>query len=323
MLALLTLLLLDRLFFSHQAIRRSAGLLLAGAFVAWAPWLVFVALNWSDFVQQAMLFRDRFHLLSASFYAWNLRNEVLRYRLAPWSLETLSRSGFWLLVPGVPAALIWLSRRAVRGRDREALTLLVPSLLLPSLFALFIMPKRFEYTASIVPLFATTMAWFLTWLLQSPERGKRFVARSILAFTIVQGGYGIARMQVIACRATSPDETLRELKRIVPLSARVLGTFPPWLALAGRDYRSIRALEYLSSPMVNHPVPFEEAMRRVAPDFVLMNPPPSSSREGPILPAVRRLMNERRALIRELPDADGQVLQVYQIDWSERPFRAP
>lgn len=326
--ALLTLLLLDRICFSRGTVRWSACLLLAGAFAAWVPWLAFVAANWSQFVQQAILNRDRFDLFSLSFYAHNLWNEASRYHLELWSPRTLGRPGFWLLVLGLPAAILWLSRRVVRQRDRQALALLVPTVLLPSLFAVFVKPKSGYYVVSFVPLFAVAIASLLAWHLKSPEPPRRIGAQTILALMVIQGGCSVARMQATASRTASPAETFREVRRLVPPSSRVLGVHELWLALADRDYRALEVINCMSR--LGDRLPFDEAFKKVSPDFVVVRHKRLLG-QGPFHDALLRFMNERRAtLIKELPVSNGGPLLVYagpllvyRIDRETSPASSP
>ena len=148
--------------------------------MVWFFWLSLVVSNWGDFVGQLLPSRERFDLLNASFYLNNLMNERHRYFFSNFALTTLTRSGFWLLIAGVPAAALWLNARAVSRRDPKALWLLVPCVIFPVLFALLIQIKTFNYLVSIAPLFAILLAQGLCRLLAARRRLWRLPTLMIL-----------------------------------------------------------------------------------------------------------------------------------------------
>ena len=64
--------------------------------------------------------QGRFDMLRPSFYLDNLLNEPHRYFLGVRDPATYLRVGFWLVVVGLPASLIWLAWRWRRGGDARA-----------------------------------------------------------------------------------------------------------------------------------------------------------------------------------------------------------
>ncbi|MGH2522782.1 MAG: ArnT family glycosyltransferase [Anaerolineales bacterium] len=303
------------------SVLRRAGLILSGALVVWLPWLGFAATNWGDFLGQAGLNSNRFEVLKPSFYLDNVLNEWRRY----WPDRGLTPRpfGFWLLVIGVPFALVRLSLRA--QRVRRAAWLLAPCLLLPLLFAFVIKAKTYSYLLSVAPLFAVLLAWGLLELLRSQRLLGRGLGLLVLALLVGQGGLGMARLLRAANRAVPPGLMFAELRQTVPPSARVIGHPEYWLALPDRDYRSLILPFYLSNPDLNRePLAFDAALEQVAPQVVLLDPafgqmlmdcssPTSCARTEQFWSYMRR---HRARLLRELQDGSGERVKVY---WLEVP----
>jgi 4-amino-4-deoxy-L-arabinose transferase-like glycosyltransferase len=304
----------------------SAALLVSGVAIPWLPWVAILRANWSEFVGQSMKHAGRFDLSRPAFYLDNLLNEGERYALFTHEPATFLRAGFWLLVLGVPLALLWLGWHALRLRDRRALWLLAPSLVFPLLFALLISKKSFYYLMTVAPLFALALAWGLAWLLRSPQRVRRMVAWAIIALVVIQGVAGIARMQQAARRIRPPEQFFAELRQVIPPAARVIGPQQYWLALPDREYRSFGLAFLLADPTVSvRPLAFDAALEQVAPRFVLLN---SNIAEAltvtdRLIPLARprgeqlwEFMRRHRArAIYELRDSDGLAVQLYQLDW--------
>jgi 4-amino-4-deoxy-L-arabinose transferase-like glycosyltransferase len=321
--ALLLPLLLERLFFTHQPVFRSMGQIVAGASVPWLIWIFIIASNWDDYKGQLILSRGTFKPLSLSFYVENILNERHRYALGVGETETMIHPGFWLIALGVPAALVWLWRRAVRLRDRQALWLLVSCLMFPFLFALLVKIKRLSYLVTVAPLFAILVAALLARLFEARRGAYRTVVVLIIGLTVFQGAWAIVRMQRTANQAVAPRQIFSELRQVVPSSARVLGRETYWLALADRQYRSFYLPLLLSDPERHgNPIPFAEAMKLNAPDFVLLDATTMQNlldRSRPMMSAYHdefwAYMKQHKArLIREIPENGGMPIQVYQLD---------
>lgn len=292
---------------------RRAALVLMGTIAVCSVWVAFALAHWHDFVEQTLFFhRDQMLLLDPSFYARNLLGEYSRYRLGLRNPAALGRSGLWLLLFGVPAAILWTGRRAVRQRDREARVLLVPVLALPLLFALLIRSKTTNYLVSFVPPVALLVARWMAALLRSPQSRGRMVVQAALTLTLVQGAWGIAHMLSAASRAEPPDRVLRELREAVPAPGRILGPPQYWLAFGDRDFRSLNLAFMLSSPRLNRPISIEAAMREIAPRFVILPVPPYGRAAQD---SFRRFMADHRArIVREMRDANGALVRVYELD---------
>ncbi len=321
--ALLLLLLLERLYFTYQPTLRSLGQIMAGASVPWLIWIFVLASNWDDYKGQLILSRETFKPLSLSFYVENILNERHRYALGVGEMATMVHPGFWLIALGVPAALVWLWGRAARLRDREALWLLVPCLVFPLLFALLVKIKRFSYLVTVAPLFALLVAALLAHLLEARRGAYRAVVVVIVGLTVFQGAWAIFRMQRTASQAVPPRQIFSELRQVVPSSARVLGREIYWLALADRQYRSFYLPLLLSDPERHeNPIPFAEAMKLNAPDIVLLDATTMRNlldRSRPGMSVYHdefwAYMSQHKArLIREIREDGGMPLQVYQLE---------
>jgi 4-amino-4-deoxy-L-arabinose transferase-like glycosyltransferase len=320
---LLLLLLLERLFLTHQPAIRSIGTIVAGAAVPWLIWILILASHWDDYTGQMILSRETFSPLSLSFYVENIQNERNRYALGVGETATMVRPGFWLMALGVPASLVWLWRRVARHKDREALWLLVPCLVFPLLFALLVRNKRFHYLVTVAPLFSLLAAAALAQLLETRRAAYRRVAVMIVGLIVVQGAWGIVEMQRIASRAVPPHQVFGELRQVVPSSARVLGAATYWLAFVDREYRSFFLPFLLSDPQRHeNPIPFAAAMKLNAPDIVLLDATTmqhlvdrSSPKGSAYYDEFWAYMRQHKArLIREIREDGGMPLQVYQLE---------
>lgn len=310
---LLLLLYLDRRDVQGQTAMRRAAFMLSGAMVGCSIWIAVIVANWADFAAQTMFFRGyQFDLLNPSFYVHNLLSEHSRYRLGLRDPGGLGRPGLWLLLLGAPAAVLWASHRAGRLHDREARVLLVPIIVFQLSFALLVKSKTFNHLVSIVPLVAILVACWMAWSLRSLRRGWRALVQAALALTILQGASGIAHMLALAGQAEPPDRFFRELRQAVPASGRVLAPPEYWLALAGREHRSLYLPFMLMQQTLARPLPLEAALREISPRFVVLPLPPPGPTDHP---SFWHFMAERRALvIRELRDQEGRPVRVYELD---------
>jgi hypothetical protein len=103
----------------------------------------------------------------------------------------------------------------------------------------------------------------------------------------------------------------------------VLGREIYWLALADRQYRSFYLPLLLSDPERHgNPIPFAEAMKLNAPDFVLLDATTMRhllDRSRPRMSVYHdefwAYMSRHQArLIREIREDGGMPIQVYQLD---------
>lgn len=328
---LLTLTWLDGQWFARRPyIGRLARVGLAAA-GPWLLWSVIIALHWSDFLGQSSKHAGRFDFLSLSFYLGSLQNEVHRYALGFRDPGSLTRLGFWLAVLGVPAALLWLAWRVVRRRDTYALSLLIPCLLIPALFALFVNVKRFYYLMTLIPLLAITLAWGLVAWWQ--WRRQRYRPRlqmdlaiqwtmGLVALLVVQGVMGMARMERMAMETASPAAFFTELRQVLPPDGRILGPPQYWLGLSQRDYRSIGLAFLLSGQPQGKLYTFGEALDYIAPDVFLLHPSVTSGiattehfDDRPRSEQFQEFMQSHQArLLAELTDYEGQFVQVWVLE---------
>jgi 4-amino-4-deoxy-L-arabinose transferase-like glycosyltransferase len=308
--------------YTKAPLRCSLFASLLGITLAWLPWLIATGWYRDDYLGQNLQYSDRFALFNMSFYLTNLLTEPRRYHLGIGELSTFTRAGFWLLVVGVPIAFAWLGVRVVRERQRTALWLLVPSLMLPLLFALLIKVKQYNYVATLVPLFVIVMAWALTRLWQTSHR-LRLVTMVLLTWTIVQGAYGWMQLPWSANQATSPTVFFAELRGIVPPRARVLGLPRYWLALTDHEYRSwVLPFDLASTRISQQPITLDAAFEQVAPQIILFDPRTIgflTAHDTPTDEAISQtlsayLQHHHARLIGELRDHHGALVQVYQLD---------
>src|SRR5205085_12638092 len=93
------------------------------------------------------------------------------------------------------------------------------------------------------------------------------------AVVIVQGALGVAQQQVLAEHERPPAQVFAALRQTVPAGAgTILGAPQFWLALPDRRYRSMVLPFLLAVTTDITPIPYENAMARIAPEIVLMDP---------------------------------------------------
>src|SRR4029077_934999 len=100
---------------------RAAGLLIAGFALVWLPWVIWVGLNWSDYLAQMRTVGSRFAVFSPAFYRVNVFSGDGPISIG-WVARTLRtlplrRVGAWTLAIAAPIAM-WLLAR--RGKARSA-----------------------------------------------------------------------------------------------------------------------------------------------------------------------------------------------------------
>lgn len=292
------------------------GWLVVGLAVPILAWLVVMAAHWDDAIGQLGKHEGRFDVLRPAFYVENLLNEDHRYFLGIHDPATYLRLGFWLVVIGLPIAMAWLAWRWLRRQDAHARWLLVPAIVLPGLLALLDSQKRFYYLIVVIPIFAIVVAWPLTVALRSGSRLGRFLLMALLLGLLAQAGLGVARLQSAARRETAPVEAFAALRLAVPASAGViLGAPQFWLAMPERRYRSM-VLPFLLSVITNiKPVPYEQAMDRIAPEIVLMDSSFASNLEPDYtVPFWHYMAAHHARVIGQVPGYEGQGVTVYQLD---------
>ncbi|MEW5989266.1 MAG: glycosyltransferase family 39 protein [Chloroflexota bacterium] len=294
------------------------------AAIPWLFWVIPILLYWPDFLGQSMVKHSgRFDLLEPAFYVNNVINEGHRYHLGLGDPHSLTRLGFWLVIVGVPAGLLWLGWRTLRRRDVHALWLLTPILVFAGLFALLESQKRFYYLMTLIPLLAIGLAWGLVVWLQGRAGHRRprllhkdYPAQWVMGLAtllVAQGVMGMVQRERIVEEARSPAVFFAELDRVLPADGRILGPPQYWLGFTGRDYRSIHLIFLLAHPPDRPPLTQAEVLRLIDPDILLLHP---SATSGVVLDkSFAEFMRDREArLLAELLDSDSQVVQVWELE---------
>jgi 4-amino-4-deoxy-L-arabinose transferase-like glycosyltransferase len=258
------------------ALRRNIFLLVVGFVLACLPWLVYISLDWRDYLGQNLMVTDRVQLLSPNFYLHNLVHEIDRYRaLNPTDSRRrldLTRIGTAASAIGLAFAL-WRAWR-YRARNWRAFSVALALIYQAFMFALLIRPKLFAYTIALWPLAVLLLAWVVV----SLWRERTALSSRILLFTVsvaivVEGGVRISHATQVA-RTTSPYKTLAvELSRHIPPHAVVLGLHHYWMGLHHLKFRS-----WLLPLLLSNPVHYKlerlnlyDALDRIHPDIVLID----------------------------------------------------
>ena len=247
---------------------KQLGWIVLGSVLPWLPYAAYVLSDLPDWRGQTAIYASRFELLNPGWYRDNLLNEYHRYGpgLGAPGIGWLARPGFWGVLVALPASLLALARRAIFGADAAARAILLPGLLFPALFALFITLKLVNYTLIELPLFAVAMAWGLVRLW--PRRGwPRLIAAAFGAAVLLEGGGALARVEQAASTMTPYPTFVSEIRGQLPSGARVLGLHTYWLGLQDFDYRSF----LVPLNLADEGLPLDQALSRVAPDVVLLD----------------------------------------------------
>ncbi|TME32622.1 MAG: hypothetical protein E6I75_16670 [Chloroflexi bacterium] len=251
---------------------RQTPWLILGSLLPWLPYAAYVLVDLPDWRGQTAIYASRFELLNPAWYLDNVLQEYHRYGpgLGPPGLGWAARPGVWFLLIALPATLIALARQALfkSGAAAAARAVVVPALLFPILFALFIKLKLVNYTLIELPLFSIAIAWGLT----RPRLWSRIPARSLLATiccaaVLFEGAASLARLEQAAAVSTPYPTFVSEIRAYLPPGARVLGLHSYWLGLEDFDYRSF----LVPLNLADEGLPLDQALSRVAPDIVLLD----------------------------------------------------
>ena len=104
---------------------RHVVMIVAGCVLVWLPWIVWVGLNWSDYVAQMQTVASRLDVFNPAFYAANVLSGDGPVSIG-WLLRTLKtvpldRIGAWTLTAGAPIAVFTLVRRGRSAHSRREL----------------------------------------------------------------------------------------------------------------------------------------------------------------------------------------------------------
>ena len=254
------------------------AILLAGAIVAWLPWIVYIAGGWADFLGQMRFVSPRFELLEPSFYVSNVMHGggPLSWDWIWRSIRDLSaaRIGAWAVVLGVPVATI-AAMASARRRDESSQVPAIVACVLAVQFGMFLAllrVKTVNYMIGIAPLALLLLAWFAVWLWDRRNLMVRIAVVAVVAAVALEGMSAIARAGSLA-RLTVPYEWYtREVARCIPPGARVLGLQHYWLGLRQFDYRTWLVAANYANPVYYHdPMPLDEAIERIDPDVILID----------------------------------------------------
>jgi len=250
---------------------------LIGFALPWLLYLAYVLSGIDDWRAQTQGYAIRFELLNPQWYFTNVLLEYHRYGpgLERSMFGVLERVGFWSAVVGIPLALGALAWRAWKG-DARARIIVVPAIVLPILFALLLYLKLANYLVLIVPFFAIAAAWGVVSAWSHFPKGRgRWIRAGLVLLLAAMVLEGISRIGVLeaAAQTTTPYEQFeRAVRQTIPQHSRVVGLHNYWLGLADFDYRSFLVpLAWADSHNLPRPLPFDQALTRLAPDIVLLD----------------------------------------------------
>jgi hypothetical protein len=257
---------------------------LAGAAIAVAPWLAFVAWHQADLQGQMSVYGQRGDFLRPAFYAQNLVTESTRYaqviaqRMPADVVGTASLAfqvSVWLFVALLPAVawLVWRSLREPASGD----SLLLLSLASGGVLLLVLdQTKTPLYAIVLVPgiclLIAAAWTRLLRWSWRSRGVGLiASLATTALLVAIVSDGlraYSVDRFE--AGLVTPYAEMGRQIDTALPADASVLGPERWWWALRAHPYISLRSLwfQWLSH---DGATPFAELAEAHRPRAIVVN----------------------------------------------------
>jgi hypothetical protein len=274
-----------------------------GAVLPWLPYVAYVLSDVPDWRGQTAIYGNRFDLLNPSWYLDNLTQEFHRYGpgLGAVGPGWVLRPGFWLTAVGLPLALAALARKAVFERGDAGVTVgvtprsytagggggwwtpavraaagaaaarivVVPAVLFPLLFALFIRLKLVNYTLIELPLFAVVLAWGLAALWRRYPHARVRPLLAVLGLAVaIEGTWQIVELELAAQRSTPYPVFIQRVRELLPAGSRVLGLHSYWFGLEDFDFRSF----LLPLNWADEGVLLDEALSRVAPDVVLIDP---------------------------------------------------
>ena len=177
----------------------------------------------------------------------------------------------------MPAALLGLAARASRQGDRAARAVLVPALVLPTLFALLLYLKLANYLVTIIPVISVAVAWggvsVWRWA-RSARRGwlVRAALLGLLLSVTVEGTTRIAALERAARLTTPYADFIARVRAYIPPGSRVLGLHNYWFGLDDLEYRGWLVPLGLADEASGSPAPLDDALDRIAPDVILIDP---------------------------------------------------
>lgn len=255
------------------ALRPKVWLVLAGFLAPVLPWLWFVGNDLAGFRGQLAVPVGRFEMLEPSFYLANVGHEAERYGAMTASLGVaLRRPGVLIVAALVPAALLLLLRRRLRGERDAAWEIAALFVVQALLFATLLQTKRPSYAIALWPFVVLLVAWLAIRLWNTrPQTLPRLAVAAVGLWAIGDGVVGLWQRHEAAAGVTSYDSFEARLREVVPRGARVLGLPRFWLGLQETDYRTWAVpFSVVRSP--GSRVTLRQALEAVDPQIVLVDP---------------------------------------------------
>jgi 4-amino-4-deoxy-L-arabinose transferase-like glycosyltransferase len=259
--------------------RREPYLLLAGIGAAWLPWFLFIASGWQDFRGQARFMADRFDILNPHFYIENLVHEIDRYQgldlRSPAGWPYLDRPGAWLAICGIPVAVAVLGWQGWKQRDWRSSSLAVAFVTQSLLFAALLKVKSDSYLIALWPLAVLCLAWLGVWIWnRGSKRWARMALLALLCLVLLEGAGRIAHRRAVIARTTPYDQLAAQIAELLPPGACVLGLQHYWLGLHAYPFRTwLLPVLYAMPEYYTPALAMDEALERVDPDVILLDPP--------------------------------------------------
>jgi hypothetical protein len=252
--------------------------LIGGSLLAFLPYGLYIAGDYTDFRGQAGTLDGRTDFLRPGFYLDNLKNEADRF-LRPLAFKEVPRGADfheegprWLslhetltrrpsakvaVLIGLPASLLFFAwRTRQRSRADRLMLLGLGGLVLQ--YALFDSTKFYIYWIPVVPFLcigiAASSLRLLARAMQRPARGRllpRLAAGATLLVLLVFFAEGsVARIGGIrtASNASSYAALGTAIHEYVPAGARVVGSTSLWWDMRDNEYRSYFLFFYLTRP---------------------------------------------------------------------------
>jgi 4-amino-4-deoxy-L-arabinose transferase-like glycosyltransferase len=256
--------------------QRTVWSLLGGFACTWAPWAVYIATGWSDYVGQMRPVADRFDLFNPMFYVNNIVHGPGPISLG-WLLHAvralpITRIGTWTMLLGVPVAFVTMMREVRHHESGAASALASAALAQAVMFVALLSVKTVHYMIALWPLGALLLAWFGVWIWDRQQPVLRFALTALLAFIIFEGITRVAHAQSVA-RQTTPYEWYEaEVARCVSPGSRVLGLQHYWLGLRQFVFRTwLLPIGFALPHYSPEPMSFDRALEQINPTVILVD----------------------------------------------------
>jgi 4-amino-4-deoxy-L-arabinose transferase-like glycosyltransferase len=271
------------LFIWHKTGWRNAAAFIIGFSLPWAAYIAFVLANYADWQGQTQIFPPRFELFDPAWYWQNITTEFRRY--GPGLGEgSPFRPGLVTAALVVPLSLFALGRQAWHG-DKKAQTLLVPLIILPTLFAVLLYVKLSNYLIAIAPLFTLLIAWgllkFHKFVGQTDSLPIRkhliyplhLVIPLVLLLITLEGTTRLNHLEQTAVTTTPYPEFTAEIQSHLPPDGTILALHHYWLNFQNWDYHTWYVPLLQSNPdFWQPPQSMESALTNIDPDIILIDP---------------------------------------------------